>query len=327
MPFLSVVMPVYNVEKYVGQAIESVLSQPCKDLELIIVDDGSPDDSGRICDEYASKDDRVTVIHKENEGVSEARNVGLARAKGKFVSFLDSDDSWYNGFFNKTLCSILNDYEYGKFVFIFKYVNTDMSLNVTDFPSGKKVSKDDFYVVPAYRYHHCSVIYPMNHIQKLQLRFLKDIKYGEDRMFLSNAVQELDKIYFDRYMLMYRYNPLSITNTHMTEDEKHLSIIKGRIIYAEFFKKSNIKLQNMNYVCIFGSIYEYLISSFLCGKSVNHVEKELTDAGFDEYYQNYHECSIPDDMKKKLDEYFKNKQLFRLKWYIRGIARRIMRRK
>ena len=83
----------------------------------------------------------------------------------------------------------------------------------------------------------------------------------------------------------------------------------------------------MNYACIFGGIYEYLSASFLTGASVKHVERELTDAGFAEYYQNYRECSIPDDMKKKLDEYFKNKQLFRLKWYIRGIARRIMRRK
>lgn len=89
---VSVIMPVYNVEAYVGRAIESILNQTFSDFEFLIVDDGTPDNSGKICDEYAAKDARITVIHKENGGAPSARNTAMDRAKGKYYYFLDSDD-------------------------------------------------------------------------------------------------------------------------------------------------------------------------------------------------------------------------------------------
>lgn len=89
---VSVVVPVYNVEKYIARCIESILSQTYENLELILVDDGSSDQSGAICDEYAHKDNRVTVIHQKNAGVSRARNAGIDQAKGEFLFFVDSDD-------------------------------------------------------------------------------------------------------------------------------------------------------------------------------------------------------------------------------------------
>lgn len=92
MAKISVIVPVYKVENYLPKLIESVLTQTLNDLELILVDDGSPDNSGKICDEYAWKDTRVKVIHKENGGVSAARNDGLAAASGDWVIFCDSDD-------------------------------------------------------------------------------------------------------------------------------------------------------------------------------------------------------------------------------------------
>ena len=90
--FFSVVIPVYNVEKYLGECVDSVLSQSFGDFELILVDDGSKDTSGSICDEYASRDGRIKVIHKENGGQSTARNRGIEAANGEFAIFLDSDD-------------------------------------------------------------------------------------------------------------------------------------------------------------------------------------------------------------------------------------------
>lgn len=89
---VSVIVPVYNVEKYIARCIESILSQTYENLELILVDDGSPDQSGSICDDYANKDSRILVIHQKNAGVSTARNVGIDRAKGKYLFFVDSDD-------------------------------------------------------------------------------------------------------------------------------------------------------------------------------------------------------------------------------------------
>ena len=89
---VSVIMPVYKVEEYVGKAIESIQAQTLKNFEFLIVDDGTPDNSGKICDEYAAKDSRLHVIHKENGGAPSARNVAIDIAKGKYFYFMDSDD-------------------------------------------------------------------------------------------------------------------------------------------------------------------------------------------------------------------------------------------
>ena len=90
----SVIIPIYKVEQYLRPCIDSVLAQTYTDLEIILVDDGSPDRSGEICDEYAEKDKRIKVIHKPNGGLSDARNAGLDVAQGEYVMFLDSDDWW-----------------------------------------------------------------------------------------------------------------------------------------------------------------------------------------------------------------------------------------
>lgn len=89
---VSVIVPVYNVEKYITICVESILRQTYKNLEIILVDDGSTDNSGKICDSYSSKDCRIMVIHKENGGLSDARNVGIDHAKGDYLILVDSDD-------------------------------------------------------------------------------------------------------------------------------------------------------------------------------------------------------------------------------------------
>jgi|GEM_PF-389631 len=92
MPKISVIIPTYNVERYLSRCLNSVLSQTFKDFEIVVVNDGSSDKTGEICDEYASIDKRIRVVHKENEGVSAARNVGIENAHGEWCCFIDSDD-------------------------------------------------------------------------------------------------------------------------------------------------------------------------------------------------------------------------------------------
>ena len=92
MPLISVIIPVYNVEKYIDRCLESVVNQTYKNLEIILVDDGSTDSSGKKCDEYAKNESRIKVLHKTNGGLSDARNAGTAICKGEYITFVDSDD-------------------------------------------------------------------------------------------------------------------------------------------------------------------------------------------------------------------------------------------
>ena len=108
----SIIIPIYNVEKYLRQCIDSVLAEIFSDCEIILVNDGSPDGCGEICDEYANKYSHIKVIHKQNGGLSDARNAGIKEAKGDYLIFLDSDDYWININKNKknyTLGGILSD--------------------------------------------------------------------------------------------------------------------------------------------------------------------------------------------------------------------------
>ncbi len=132
MPLVSVIIPVYNVENYLPECIESLLGQSLKDIEIILIDDDSTDDSGKICDIYSEKDDRIRVIHQKNSGVSSARNTGIDFAKSDHIMFVDSDD-----FVDKDFCRA--PYEIAKQLdsdlVMFGYKNTDASKAHPD-PAG-----------------------------------------------------------------------------------------------------------------------------------------------------------------------------------------------
>ena len=106
---ISVIVPIYNVEKYLSQCIDSIINQTYKNIEIILVDDGSPDSCDEICDEYAKKDDRIKVIHKENGGLSDARNHGIDLATGKYIAFVDSDDYINEQYLEKLYNAIIDN--------------------------------------------------------------------------------------------------------------------------------------------------------------------------------------------------------------------------
>ena len=124
---VSCIIPVYNTEKYLPRCIESVLAQTFVDWEMLLIDDGSTDASGSICDEYAAKDERIRVFHKENGGISSARNVGLNYAQGEWIFFVDSDDSLPKTSLESLLSrsSDANIIAGGFFFFFFKDKTTD----------------------------------------------------------------------------------------------------------------------------------------------------------------------------------------------------------
>ena len=117
-PLISVIVPIYGIERYVGHCIESLMRQTYQNLEIILVDDGSPDRCPQICDLYASKDKRIKVIHKENGGIVTARKAGVKIAQGEYIGFVDGDDWVGEGYFQSMLNSIYNKSIEGKKVVI-----------------------------------------------------------------------------------------------------------------------------------------------------------------------------------------------------------------
>lgn len=134
---ISIIVPIYNVENYLTECIESILKQEFDECEIVLVDDGSTDKSGKICDEYAKKYDNVKVIHKKNGGLSDARNEGLKEATGKYILFVDSDDYIGNQSLKK-IESSLSKFEYNIDVMFLEAIKV--------FPDGTRCSMGDGYI-------------------------------------------------------------------------------------------------------------------------------------------------------------------------------------
>ena len=168
---ISVVIPVYKVEKYLKRCVDSVLTQNYNDLEIVLVDDGSPDNCPSICDDYARLDSRVKVIHKNNGGLSDARNTGLKEATGEYISFLDSDDYLLENF--SSACEI---------------VKNNQNYDVITFGEGIDKLGKITYPISA-----CMKFFRLDFLNNNNIRFLNGI-YHEDVPFSLEIVLNTDKI-------------------------------------------------------------------------------------------------------------------------------------
>lgn len=219
MPILvSVVIPVYKAERYISACIDSVIAQICVDWEMILVDDGSPDNSGAICDEYATRDARIKVIHKKNAGVSAARNDGIQLAQGKYLSFIDSDDY--------VLPTYLSDMlEYEADVVVTAYRNffeptgewrIDRIEKNLFFSSEKgnlsdalpRMEMDSKWMGPAAKLYLRSIVMD-NHLQ-----FDPSLDYGEDHLFNMEFAKYMTSVsYLSCYNYVYMHRDVqSLTN-------------------------------------------------------------------------------------------------------------------
>lgn len=198
MPKVSIIVPVYKVEKYIGQCIESILSQTFKDFELILVDDGSPDNSGKICDSYAQKDSRIQVIHKTNGGVSLARNVGIAKSTGEWLCFVDSDDTVDKDYIENFG---LEQYKSDLFIQGYKKIVKDEVKEVHDFSNFKGNS---FIETLAYMEDEriinspCFKLYSKSIVLSNNIQFDNNTSYGEDHLFSLDYVSNISTAHISR---------------------------------------------------------------------------------------------------------------------------------
>lgn len=219
---ISVIIPVYNVEKYIDQCIESVLIQTYKNIEVVLIDDGSPDNCGKILDEYALKDTRIIVIHNSNGGLSSARNTGIKVATGDYLTFLDSDDYWDDKTAIESLVNQLGEFKsdviswgYKKFYeekMIFKEVamglkhTTVMNLNKED--ALISMIKHNCYIASAW-----NKLVNRELFEKNDLFFIKDI-FSEDIDWCARlAVHANSFDILNNNFYVYRQRDGSITKT------------------------------------------------------------------------------------------------------------------
>lgn len=210
MPAVTVVLPVYNVEEYVHKCVDSVKAQTLQDWRMIIVDDGSTDGSGKECDQIASGDNRISVIHQENRGLSAARNVGLEYAKTEFVCFIDSDDYVFPTFLEKLVDLISPpDIQMAAVGIIDRYVNKEE----ISFPLTKATtSYEDFFklaLIGSVPGSICNRIFRVDAIKNL--RFSVGRTY-EDMFFNATLLGYINKVAFDMEPLyVYEHRIGSIT--------------------------------------------------------------------------------------------------------------------
>lgn len=197
-PLVSIIVPVYKVEMWLYRCVDSILAQTMEDFELLLIDDGSPDKSGEICDEYIAKDSRVRVFHKENGGVSSARNLGLDNAQGEWISFVDADDLVEENYIAELLGSIKNE---GSLVVSgLKKEKNGIVIDCVEF-YNEVVDKSDIEVLfgerKIFEYGYpVSKLYRADILQDNNIRFNQDVHYAEDLLFLLEYLLHIDNIVF-----------------------------------------------------------------------------------------------------------------------------------
>ena len=216
-PKISVIVPVYNVEQYLPRCIDNILVQTFTDFEVLLIDDGSTDNSGDICDEYAKKDNRIRVFHKKNGGVSSARNLGLNNAIGKWIAFIDADD--YIGREYLSLFFKYNPKEdiYTQIIQGFHVTDNKGEIDQDAFQNVKYENTIVIKGIPNHyfqkhkllkRWEIWARIFSLQIIQENKISFNEDIHIYEDGVFWHTYICKIQKLHYIREREYYYYSPL-----------------------------------------------------------------------------------------------------------------------
>lgn len=267
---VSIIVPVYNCEKYLEECITSLINQDYPNIEIILVNDGSKDNSGQICDYYAGKDNRVRVIHKKNEGVSSARNRGIAEAKGTWLTFVDADDWVTTDYISSMYFYVDNqtDLVIGRTIAFRdnkKMPDGYRGLEVEIFSLERKkelfmsIFNDNIKLMKFPHISTCSAkLIRLSVVRSNNISYSKDLKYYEDALFnmqlisLSHVVKMIDKEIY-----MYRLHSLSSTKRYDASTVKNYEVVYNAFeesqfnnIYEQFedvFKIKNLHTILLNY--------------------------------------------------------------------------------
>jgi glycosyltransferase involved in cell wall biosynthesis len=266
-PAISIIVPVYKTEKYIARCLESLINQTFKDIEIICVNDGSPDKAPVICEEYAQKDDRIIILSQTNQGLSSARNTGLLHARGKYIQFCDSDD-----FFDLTMCEkmydIISSTEVDIVVTDVNIVYEDLAMNCDEnyfripFQGISQITNETFKQINVFAWNK---IYRKDLIDRFTISFPQGLYY-EDVSFVFKYLMVSKTIYCLRnplYNYICRLDSI-MGKTRYTKPDfaiDHIYVIRDIANFMEknaFHKKFEqvfvwMVLTYMSYACIHGN--------------------------------------------------------------------------
>lgn len=274
---ISVIVPIYNVEKYLNKCLDSILNQTYQNLEVILINDGSPDKCSEICDEYAIKDARIRVVHKKNEGLSAARNSGIEIAKGEYIAFVDSDD-----YIHKEMYQILfkNMTKYDSDISIcgFKYVYSDLEeSNESELENDKEiisVYSGREAIGNIYTVNNISTVVSWNKLYKRtlfsNLRFKVGTKH-EDEFLIHRILSISNRVVYSNVKLYYYLQrDSSIMGKEYNISRLYvLDALEDRMVY---FKENGY---NEFYPLAFKSYMQYLLINFFLIKEFYPKEKKI----------------------------------------------------
>lgn len=335
MVLISVIVPVYNAEKYIRKCMNSILSQSLSDIEVILIDDGSPDSSPEICDEYKDKDNRIIVVHKENGGAASARNVGLDIANGKYVCFMDPDD-WYPD--NDVLRDLYDCIENQKVKMVggfMQSIDADGKASLIKpeftnlvFPDDGLIKFSDYQ----YDYYFTSYIYEKEFIDNNKIRFPDYLRY-EDPVFLAKVANMAGSIYkFSRVVYSYRLSDGFAKNF---PPNIAIDCFRGMKENLKYSRENNLdKLHYITYMRLtgFGSIF---VDANFDNERFNEIFAEyifalgkadlewLSENGYDIKFNE-----LPNALKRVLvykDKYtkIKSNKIYKILMHLRKVLKKI----
>lgn len=257
MDLVSIVVPVYNSHQYINECVDSILSQSYTEFELILVDDGSVDNSFTMCEQYALRDRRVRVIHQNNRGASAARNVGINAATGKYLCFVDSDDWIRSGYIADLVRDLSPNEGDGLVIHGLKEFNLKREMiRDVSFPERKLVGKDvalAFTEMEVYNSgYSASKLYSLRLINQYHIRFNEEIIHAEDMLFMLDYLKHANYVKFNsisNYIYELRHASLSSSNRpYWSEKKCYERMKKNRLELIQLFGLQEWELNKMEQV-------------------------------------------------------------------------------
>ena len=247
MILISVVVPAYNIDKYLSMCLDSVINQTFFNWELILVDDGSTDNTPYIADNYARQYSQIKVIHKENGGVSSARNIGLVNAVGEWITFIDGDDCISKDFFT-IFANLLSDENFDLFMGDVEEIDTDghsfVEYGLQNCNVSTKEALVQHKILRSGDLH--GKFFKMNIIKKRNLQFSEQINYAEDGLFLDKYLSFCKQVYFSsKIVYSYKRNTNGLSFKLNSFESEYLCYRELKKVLSHIAQKYNLSVQDL----------------------------------------------------------------------------------